>query len=83
MAYSTNKESPVFSAHAIGHTPYALLVPAYAQVYFVKTDRKIIGLSGTTANICYNVFRCFGMCERWICERKFRHGIRSVSCSAP
>ena len=23
----------------------------------------------------------FGICERWIWERKFRHGIRSVSCS--
>ena len=24
MAYSTNKESPVFSAHAVGHKPYAI-----------------------------------------------------------
>ncbi len=41
MAYSTNKESPVFPAHAIGHTPYALLVPAYSQVWLVKTERRI------------------------------------------
>lgn len=32
MVFSANKETPVFSADAIGHTPYALLVPAYSQV---------------------------------------------------
>ena len=50
----TNKESPVFAAHAIGHKPYALLVPAQAQVCFVKTDRKSIGGGiGTSAIVCY------------------------------
>ena len=31
-----------------------LLVPAYAQVWFVKTDRRIMGADiGTSTNICY------------------------------
>ena len=61
-----------------------LLVQAYAQVCYVETDRRIIGTTSAlrpTSVILRS--RGFGMCGRWIWERKFRHGIRSVSCSAP
>jgi hypothetical protein len=60
------------------------LIPICAQVCLAKTERRIIGptsaLRPTSAILKSYVF---GMSERWIWERKFRHGIRSVSCSAP
>jgi hypothetical protein len=54
------------------------------KVCFMKTHRKIrdatSALRLTSAIMGSGVF---GMCERWIWDRKFRHDIRSVSSSAP
>ena len=37
-----------------------LLVPAYAQVCFVKTERRIMGVEiGTSTIVCYTEFRRF------------------------
>ena len=40
IADSVWQEKNERSVVSSGHKPYALLVPAYAQVCFVKTDRK-------------------------------------------
>jgi hypothetical protein len=73
-----------FTKLALLNSLRGLLVPAYAQVCFMKTDRRIIVATSahrpSSAIMSSGVFR---MSERWIWERKFRHGIRSVSCSAP